>query len=77
LFCAVRDDARGAIIESGSSIDFALGALRSSENFESIARPSRISLEIMIQDFRFACRQLMKAPGFAIAAIFVLALGIG
>src|SRR5256885_11361236 len=31
----------------------------------------------MIQDFRFACRQLMKAPGFAIAAIFVLALGIG
>src|SRR5436305_4137326 len=31
----------------------------------------------MTQDFRFACRQLMKAPGFAIAAIFVLALGIG
>jgi hypothetical protein len=31
----------------------------------------------MIQDFRFACRQLMKAPGFALAAIFVLALGIG
>jgi predicted permease len=31
----------------------------------------------MIQDFRFACRQLIKAPGFAIAAIFVLALGIG
>jgi hypothetical protein len=30
----------------------------------------------MIQDFRFAWRQLMKAPGFAIAAIFVLALGI-
>ncbi len=31
----------------------------------------------MIHDFRFACRQLIKAPGFAIAAIFVLALGIG
>jgi predicted permease len=34
-------------------------------------------LEIMIHDFRFACRQLIKAPGFAIAAILVLALGIG
>lgn len=31
----------------------------------------------MIHDFRFACRQLIKAPGFAIAAVFVLALGIG
>src|SRR6266403_2899340 len=31
----------------------------------------------MIQDLQFACRQLMKAPGFAIAAVFVLALGIG
>src|SRR6266403_2146291 len=31
----------------------------------------------MIQDLQFACRQLMKAPGFAIAAVFVLTLGIG
>ena len=47
------------------------------EKNESILLSARISLEIMIQDFRFACRQLMKAPGFAIAAVFVLALGIG
>jgi predicted permease len=31
----------------------------------------------MIEDFRFAFRQLFKAPGFTLAAVLVLTLGIG
>jgi len=31
----------------------------------------------MIRDFKFAFRQLLKAPAFTIAAVTVLALGIG
>lgn len=31
----------------------------------------------MIQDFKFAVRQLLKAPGFTVSAVVVLALGIG
>ena len=31
----------------------------------------------MIQDFKFAVRQLLKAPGFTLTAVIVLALGIG
>src|SRR6476620_9050738 len=31
----------------------------------------------MIQDLKFAVRQLVKAPGFTISAVIVVALGIG
>ena len=31
----------------------------------------------MLQDLRFACRELRKKPGLALTAIFSLTLGIG
>ena len=77
-----RGETEKELLAQGVSADEAQFAAR--RQFGNDARLRDVSHEItafrietVIQDFRFAVRQLRKNPGFAATAILILTLGIG
>jgi predicted permease len=64
-----------------SAEDARLAALRQFGNATRLREKSHeavgFRIETVMQDLRFALRQLRRSPGFSITAIFILALGMG
>jgi macrolide transport system ATP-binding/permease protein len=76
-----REQAERELIAGGMMPEAArLAAMRQFGNATRVKERShevvRFKLETVVQDFRFAIRQLRKNPGFAAAAILILTLGI-
>ncbi|MEP6835901.1 MAG: ABC transporter permease, partial [Gemmatimonas sp.] len=70
-------DARDATLARFGSVDDVAQNLRSHDLNRERARQRAERFETVVQDVRYGVRKLLQAPGFTVAVVLVLALGIG